>query len=91
MDLSQSLMIRSPSEKLSKFRRDKLFLSIYESCRHLSDPIASATALTDTVIAALNTRLTSGIVEANLIAQTTYDVLNRFDKAAGVQYQAFHL
>ena len=75
---------------LVPFSRDKLFLSLYDSCRHRPEAVDDATALSETVI----NKLVSQVKDASLtrraivtIAQTT---LSRFDNLAGRHYQAFH-
>lgn len=75
---------------LTAFSRDKLLLSLYESCRHRSEALDDARALTDTVISKLGSQVTDGVLEARAIARTAQVALNRFDHAASVAYQAFH-
>lgn len=90
MDYSQGLVVRSKGGSLTPFRRDKLFLSIYQSCRHRHDPAADAGALTDTIMAAVTLQSEEGVLSAELIGNTTEVTLHRFDEAAAVQYHAFH-
>ncbi len=71
------------------FSRDKLFLSILASCRHRSDAITDAAAVTDTII---RNALKTGSLELKtaILSQISYKVLQRFDKAAATHYRAFH-
>jgi len=75
---------------LQPFNRDKLFLSIYESCKHRKTALRDASALTDTVVKRLSPAVQSGRLESRTIAQHVQVALNRFDTAASVHYQAFH-
>jgi len=75
---------------LQPFSRDKLFLSLYESCKHRKTALADASALTDTVIKRLSQLVQSGRLEARTIAHSAQVALHRFDTAASVHYQAFH-
>lgn len=72
------------------FSRDRLFVSIYESCKHRKDAQNSATILTDTVIRALYPHIYDALIEKSEIIKTTTKILKRFDEAAGVQYAAYH-
>lgn len=76
--------------QLQPFSRDKLFLSLYGSLRHRPAAVAEAGALTDTVIVKLSDKAEGGRIEARFIIQTVSVALNRFDRPASVQYQAFH-
>jgi hypothetical protein len=49
-----------------------------------------ATALTPTVISQLLPHVTQGVLERDVIATITHAVLDRFDKAAGTVYAAYH-
>jgi len=75
---------------LQPFLRDKLFLSLYESCRHRKTALSDADGLTETVIKKLQGYTANGTVSPHDIARVAQVALNRFDRAAGVQYQAFH-
>jgi transcriptional regulator NrdR family protein len=67
-----------------------LYISIYESCRHRPKAASDANGLVETVIHILVEKATDGLLSVNDIIQTTISTLERFDKAAGVQYAAFH-
>lgn len=83
--------VRQPSGALKPFDRDKLLLSLHRSCQHRSTALADAAGLTDTIIAKLRARAVAGQLDTRQIAQTAQVALNRFDTAASVHYQAFHL
>jgi transcriptional repressor NrdR len=87
--LTDSLLVRNKGN-LKPFSRDKLFLSIYNSCRHRKTAIDDATALTDTVLSRLPNILNEAAIERLLLAKTIQEVLARFDRAAAVHYGAFH-
>lgn len=87
--LESALMIKSSSET-SPFNRDKLYLSIADSLRHLSNPAAAATEITHTVIQNLIGKAKHASLEHNDVITITADVLSRFDPAAGSHYRAFH-
>lgn len=72
------------------FLRDKLFLSIYKSCKHRPEAIQEATHLTATVICKLLPSIKEGCIEIGEIAKVTASTLKLFDYTAFVQYQAFH-
>lgn len=82
--------VRSPQGAQEPFNRDKLLLSLYESCKHRKTALNDATALTETVIKKLLGQVIDGSLERRIIAQTAQVALNRFDKAASVHYAAFH-
>jgi transcriptional repressor NrdR len=76
--------------RLEPFSRDQLFLSLYEACRHRKTARNDATALTDTVLNRLWPRLESASLTREQVISVTSEVLKRFDRAAQVQYLAFH-
>lgn len=90
-DLSYSIRVASEgsNEPLKPFFRSKLQISIYKCCRHLEQPEIVSDELTNTVIAKL-TRKKTALLKKQDITRVTLDVLKRFDKAAAVQYKAFH-
>jgi transcriptional regulator NrdR family protein len=85
-----SWRVKTTAGALTPFLKNKLFLSLHKSCGHRKQSIEDATALTDTVISLLRTQTSQGLLETTDIAFTAYEVLNNFDKAAAVHYQAFH-
>ena len=75
---------------LSSFMRDKLFLSVYDSCRHRKDAISDAASLTDTIINKLRDKVSDGSISKSDIRVTTYSIVNRLDVASGVYYKSYH-
>jgi len=92
-DLAATLRVPSKAHpaKLLPFNRDKLFLSIYASCKHRTTALSDASSLTVTVISQLlKAQERAGLIERRQIAQATHQLLARFDKTAGTVYQAYH-
>jgi transcriptional repressor NrdR len=75
---------------LEPFSRDKLLLSLYDSLRHRPTALRDAGGLVETVISRLVEHVSSGTIDARMIAQISQVALNRFDSAASISYQAFH-
>lgn len=90
--LSESLMVASKASKtaLHPFLRDKLFLSVYNSCQHRPTAVADATALSDTILGQLPAISQNGLVDRTALKERTLQVLERFDSVAAVHYAAFH-
>lgn len=88
-ELAASLVVESTGG-LEPFSRDKLFLSLYDSCRHRPTAQTDATALTSTVIAKLLTSLKDATLSRQTIITTANAVLKNFDHAANVHYTAYH-
>lgn len=76
--------------QLDNFEPQKIFISIYESCKHRRGAITEAKFLTDTVINKLWPRSDKGVIDKLALAETILEVLERFDKAAAVHYQVYH-
>jgi len=89
INLEGAISVRTAAS-LKPFSRITLFVSIYESCRHRASATRDAVALTDTVIGKLLPKATTGVLPIETIITTTVSTLKRFDKAASVQYSAFH-
>lgn len=92
LDGQQAIMVtRSSSKPLEPFSRDKLFVSILNSCNHRKSAINDATALTDTVMNyLLQRKLRHGTIAKAEIIQTALATLKRFDRAAASYYQAYY-
>jgi transcriptional regulator NrdR family protein len=90
--LSESLVIARSTAKAGyhPFLRDKLFLSVYNSCQHRKSAVADASALTETILGDLPTISQNGLVDRQALRETTLQVLTRFDTVAAVHYAAFH-
>jgi len=82
--------VSSKTGSIQPFSRDKLFLSLHNSCLHRQKALIDASALTETIIKKVSAQILDGVVDSRIIAQVAQVALNRFDKAASVHYQAFH-
>ena len=89
-DLLTSLLYKNSAGHVEPFRRDILFVSLYNSVRHRKTAASDATGLTATVISKLQTHIQSATIDRKNIIKVATEVLKRFDKAAAVTYQAFH-
>lgn len=78
------------SGRLQPFSRDKLFLSVYDSCQHRKTALGDAEGLTATIIRKLAAHVKDGTIEKSDITGVAQVALNRFDKAASVYYGARH-
>ena len=83
-------MVDGKNGKLEPFTRDKLFIAIYESCRHRTTATSDAAGLTETVISQILARPHEGMLQRKDIVQFTHQALERFDKAAATIYLAYH-
>jgi transcriptional repressor NrdR len=72
------------------FSRDKLLISIFESCKHRKDAHKVAPGLTDTVLKQLEPLISGGALDVEQIITTTSTILERFDEVAAVYYRAYH-
>ena len=91
-DLSGSFVVRDmSSKKLVPLNRDKLFLSIYESCKHRPEAVTEASSLAQTAINNLTSAHShDGVIERYDIYKQTYSILKRFDDVAATFYAAYH-
>src|SRR5258708_4601040 len=80
-----SLALQNGTSHIVPFKRDVLFLSLYEACRHRKHPIADATALAGTVVGKLLKKQTKGLLTREEIIKTASTALKQFDHAAYVQ------
>ncbi len=83
------LVATKDKTNLEDFLRDKLFLSIHTVLLHRKTAISDATSLTDTVIQLILAQK-KHIVPKSVIAQTIFEVLDRFDHLSALQYRALH-
>ncbi|MGI9028092.1 MAG: hypothetical protein ACR2FM_04625 [Candidatus Saccharimonadales bacterium] len=90
IELETALRVQSATNGLQPFLRDRLFLDVYNSVSHRKTALSDSTKLTDTIIGALISLHTGGILSTALIITTTRATLKRFDPAAGVYYAAHH-
>jgi transcriptional repressor NrdR len=92
-DYEKSWVVQYPddsSQRYAPFLRDKLFVSIYNSCRHRPAALDDAIGLTDTVIGQSHRNIQDGALKASDLAKTILTALRRFDQPAATSYQAFH-
>ncbi len=93
VDEQRSLMFSTDPNQptaLVPFSRDRLFISIYESCRHRKSPVDEAAALTDTILTQALKKVQLGTINKLAVKTIAYNVLKRFDNAAAVHYKAYY-
>lgn len=88
-DFATSVMVQT-GKALQPFSREKLFISVYEAVRHRKTATTDATALTSTILGRLLSQISAATLQRQHIVNSTSEVLKRFDKAAYVQYLAYH-
>lgn len=90
--LSQSILVRAASHKRPMpLSRDALFLSIYECCKHRTNPIADAAALTETVLAKSLKTVAGGAIDRDTLVAVSHEALSLFDSVAAGLYAAYHM
>ncbi len=89
-DLSSSLVFRRNKTHLEPFQRDRLFLSVYEACRHRKTAETDARALTDTILTKLRGKTQDASIDRTTLVSVSSEVLKHFDRAAATAYLAFH-
>ena len=89
VDLGSAIVVKDAESNLTPFDRDRLFLSIYESCRHRPSANTDAKALTATIISNLLSLLDSKPLDKQQIITVSLGVLGNFDTAAATIYKAF--
>jgi len=84
-------MVKKRSGNLEPFLRDKIFLSIYRSVDHLTDPITKTNHLTNTVLRHIqkDNELTSATITSVKLSSIICNVLKHYNAAASVRYLAF--
>lgn len=88
--LDESIIVEYDVKLPEAFSRDRLFLSVYESCKHRTNALSDATGLTKTIIDQLVGTRPPGSLHRDVIAYQTYMILKRFDAVAATVYAAFH-
>ena len=91
--LDTTLRVQHPGHAalLQPFDRDRLFISIYESCRHRPTAMHDARNLTQQIINRLLGSLeTPGLVPRAQLVTISYQTLKKFDKAAASFFAAYH-
>lgn len=90
LDLYGALVFQKNDGQLQPFSRDKLFVSIYESCRHRPNNLSDATHLTQTIIDRVLLIAGPGTIKQNDLVSLVTTTLDNFDKTAAAVYQAYH-
>ena len=90
IDPTTNLMFQATTKHIEPFSRDKLYISVYEACRHRKTATTDARALSDTVITQLLGAKYSATIRRHHVVTVTIGVLERFDRAAAIQYAAYH-
>lgn len=90
IDPTATLMFQGGQKHLQPFSRDILFISVVDACRHRETAATDARALTDTVVQQLLGAKYSASVRRHHVITVTTGVLERFDRAAAIQYHAYH-
>lgn len=90
LDLRESIRFSTPDGRLDAFNRNKLFISLYESCKHRPTAITDAEALTATIVQQAIETSESGVIQRNSLAAIAAKTLERFDKSAATIYRAYH-
>lgn len=90
VDFNQTLVVISDNGDMSPFNRDRLYLSLFESCRHRPQALSEASGLTNTVLTRLLPQNTQGMLKIDDIRTTTLNVLKNFDKVAETYYRAYY-
>jgi|GEM_PF-398428 len=90
IDLSSVLAVQHSARTLQPFSRDKLYMSIFASCKHRPTALADADGLVRTVIGLALGQQINGTISREEIITLTCAVLERFDKTAGTIYSAYH-
>ena len=85
-----SFVISDVNTSPKPFSRDNLFVSIYLSCGHRTNPINDATALTDTIVSKLLSSIKEGCIAKTDLLTTTVSVLGNFDPIATTSYRAYY-
>jgi transcriptional regulator NrdR family protein len=89
--LSKALVVRkNNTNHLEPFSRDKLFLSIYESCKHRSTAIDDATAIALDITGRLSGITDTGVIQQTDLIRITTEVLGNFDRTALAVYKGLH-
>lgn len=90
-DLTASIRVETSTKELVPFSRDVLFYSIAASCGHRKQSaLSDAAALTDTVINLMLAHQ-KALVTTNMLQETVFATLQRFDIAAATYYQAYFM
>jgi len=75
---------------MEPFERDKLFVCIYESCRHRANALTDATSLVLTATSEILKTSEGGVIHRYEITRIVHRMLCNFDAAAANVYAAYH-
>jgi transcriptional repressor NrdR len=91
-DVSSTVMVTrtGSASRLEPLSRDKLFVSLYESCRHRPTALKDAEALTATVINKALKQLQNGTLIKQDLQKIAQQTLKHFDSNAAVHYKAYY-
>lgn len=90
VDYEKSWVVQYADESLRPFQREQLFLSMYRSLQHRPDAIQDAISLSSTATGRIQQVYQHGIITSTAVATICLEILQRFDRAAAISYQAFH-
>lgn len=90
LDTRGAFVFMSNTGVFEPFSRTKLFISIYEACKHQKNAEEAADALTETVLSKILPRSQQARISRTTLIQVTTATLAKYDTAAGVSYKAFH-
>ncbi|MGH7195468.1 MAG: hypothetical protein ACREGA_01695 [Candidatus Saccharimonadales bacterium] len=79
--------------QIDPFSPDRLFISLFESCRHRPSAISDARALGGTITSQLlapKNQHQPGVLKLSDLQTTAERVLKHFDRTAYVHYQAYY-
>lgn len=88
-ELTGSVVVRTP-KAMQPFSADKLFISVHNSLKHRKTALSDARGLTDTVVGRLLLEVDQAELHRDRIVEVVLGVLKRFDRAASIQYAAYH-
>lgn len=88
--LDTSHVIKNNDLRLQPFNRDRLYISIYEACKHRESAVKDAAYLTAIIVAKILASQTSGSVARDDIVKMATQTLKYFDQAAATVYAAYH-
>lgn len=87
---TDTLLFQTALGTVEPFSRDVLFISVHDALKHRKTAVNDATHLTDTIIKQiLPENRAATLLRVDVVARAAA-ILARFDKAAGVHYQAYH-
>jgi len=89
-DLNNSLLVKNNQGDLSPFLEEKLFQSIYESCKHRKSALNDSVSLKDTILRFILLDNNSAIIEKQYVFDKTHEVLSKFDNVSATYYKAYY-